>query len=819
MGRTEIAEKLSIKLISFDNIIYCFILAIGTLCFLPTDFLLPNLTAGLIALSLAVCALLLNYWAWRRTAVWLFRCAIFFICLAYAHQTALNALQSAQIPTQKMQAKFRIVEIHHQQGYQAVVLQTQATPTLAAKRIYASWKVEQVPQLGEIWQGELQLRPISSRLNQGGFDRQAWYFSKHIHAWASVKSAVKISEDFSWREQRFAQSLQQTTGLAQQGLLLALGFGERAWLPTPTWQLYQQTNTAHLIAISGLHIGLAMALGFWFGRAVQYILPTRWISPLFPLLSGLLLAFLYAELAGFAIPTFRAMLALAVVFLCRFGRVYYTAWQLYFRVIALLLLCDPLMILSASFWLSVGAVGCLISWYQIFPLNRLEWRGQRLSAKVRWIFALFHLQLGLFCLFTPIQLALFAGFSLHGFFANLLIVPLYSFLLVPVVLVAVLSQGEFSSWQIADFLADQITQLLTFFQRGWLNLSAQQSQMLSVMLALIMCGLVWLLHKKPKQHSTSSTWLYQKRPRYFSLKTDRTLAPNIYWRWQCVLVGFICVCLGKSALNYVEQSDWRVETLDVGQGLATLIVANQRGILYDTGASWADGSMAEIEILPYLQRQGISLDYVVISHDDNDHSGGAKAIFNAFPQATLISSSTQNYQEKHRSFCIVGAQWHWQGLQIQALSPSQIVERAENAHSCVLLVQDQYANRLLLTGDVDIATENQILSQLAPVKLLQVGHHGSKTSTGERLVAQIKPQVALVSSGRWNPWHFPNKTVVERLMRAKSAVYNTAVSGQISAHFKQGKMKIIQARNAYSPWFSQMIMAETLAKNTAKNGD
>ena len=102
-----------------------------------------------------------------------------------------------------------------------------------------------------------------------------------------------------YRTDFLQDSLKQTEGLSLQGLLIALAFGERAWLDNKTWLVYQQTNTAHLIAISGLHIGLAMGLGFFFARLLQILLPTRFISPWFPLCFGVLIALGYAYLAGF----------------------------------------------------------------------------------------------------------------------------------------------------------------------------------------------------------------------------------------------------------------------------------------------------------------------------------------------------------------------------------------------------------------------------------------------------------------------------------------------------------------------------------------
>ena len=162
-----------------------------------------------------------------------------------------------------------------------------------------------------------------------------------------------------------------------QGLLIALAFGERAWLDNKTWLIYQQTNTAHLIAISGLHIGLAMGIGFFFARFLQLALPTRFISPWFPLCFGVLIALGYAYLAGFSLPTFP----------CNDGIAFYCNPSIFATILhafenalfgrGISAFCDPLMPLSVSFWLSVGAVTCLIVWYRYVPLSIIEWQHQK----------------------------------------------------------------------------------------------------------------------------------------------------------------------------------------------------------------------------------------------------------------------------------------------------------------------------------------------------------------------------------------------------------------------------------------------------------
>jgi len=787
----------------------CMMLIVSALSLLVVpDFLLFSWQqAGLSILMLVMTALCFHWFNYFKARNFFMSGILFLITLAYAHSPALSLLGQAErissLPN-KLTLDLHISEILHQQDYQTLV----ATTSLfdgKAQQIFINWKAPEKPQVGEIWRADVKLRPISARLNHGGFDRQQWYFSKRIIAVGNVKSAVKMSEDFSYRTDFLQNSLKQTEGLSLQGLLIALAFGERAWLDNKTWLIYQQTNTAHLIAISGLHIGLAMGIGFFFARFLQFVLPTSFISPRFPLCFGVLIALGYAYLAGFSLPTFRAMMALLFIAILQFSRRYYTPSQMLCLVVAFLLFCDPLMPLSVSFWLSVGAVTCLIVWYRYVPLSIIEWQHQKLSRKVRWILGLFHLQIGLLILFTPIQLFFFNGLALNGFLANLIAVPLYSFLLVPLILFAVLTNGAFSSWPLSNAIAQGITQCLSVFQGSYVPISMNLSFILTALLSLIFGGSLGGLYFL-SQAQTKNTPL--KSSRFFTLNHTKILSAKEYKQALLGIILIFSICMSTLGYRYFTKPKWQLDTLDVGQGLATLIVKEGKGVLYDTGPAWQNGigasSMAELEILPYLQREGIELETLILSHDDNDHSGGAKAILAAYRDIELITPSRKNYGETHRTFCLQGKQWLWRGLDFKVLSPTQITDRAENPQSCVILLTDgQY--KILLTGDADVATERAFAENIGKINVLQVGHHGSKTSTGEFLLALTKPDLALISSGRWNAWNFPHPTVIERLNRYQSAVENTAISGHIRLNFTEKGIEIEKARGDFSPWFARVI--------------
>ena len=802
--------------ISLDKFAGCLIFSGLTLLVLPDNWLLSWEMGAYIAFPILLIMLLCYRLKLTRLSTFLAYCLLCLVQLVYVHYPALSLLQQADniahLPN-PLHTEFTVQEILHQQDFQTLVIVAKLAEHLPEQRIYAQWKAPHKVKIGERYAGDLRLRPLSSRLNMHGFDRQQWYFSKRITAWADVKSAVKIEQVFSWRQTALHQAKQQTENLSQQGLLLALGFGERAWLKNATWQIYQKTNTAHLIAISGLHIGLAMMLGFALARLLQFTFPTHYITPTFPIFCGFMLALLYSQLAGLAIPTLRAIIALALLYAIQHLRLHWTVWQLLLRVVALLIFIDPLMLLSTSFWLSVGAVTCLIIWYQCFPLSLLHWRGKPLTSspwrKVRYVFGLFHLQLGLLWLFTPIQLFFFNGISLHSFIANLIAVPLYSFILVPLVLFAVLTQGSWNTWWLANDLAEKITALLAPLQDHWLAISIPHSLWITLVLTCLFLGFLHYVYKPQKPLSSTLELTKLTRLKGFHLAAERTLSLPLQKTIYGLGCGLIVFCSTTLAHHYLSRPNWQLDTLDVGQGLATLIVKDGKGVLYDTGSSWESGSMAQLEILPYLQRQGIQLEWLILSHDDNDHSGGARAMLSAYPDIQLTTASQKRYGEKNtaendRTFCLANKQWTWQGLHFTVLSPNNIVPRAENPDSCTLLLTDGKYN-ILLTGDADLSVEYKILPKLDKIHVLQVGHHGSKTSTGEAFVRHTQPDIALISSSRWNPWHFPHQTVVDRLTRHHAQLYNTAEDGQIRLLFEKNDIKIQTARAEFSPWYRRLI--------------
>lgn len=676
--------------------------------------------------------------------------------------------------------------LHIQQILKQGEYQTAIAQNAQGEQLYLNWQSDTPLILGADYHAKFKSRPISARFNPGNVDRQRWLFARQIRATATIKNAQLLNTTPSLRARLLANTREQTAGLSQQGLLLALSFGERAWLNEQDWLLFQQTATAHLIAISGLHIALAAAIGFSLAKALQ------WLSfrfgrlillqnILFPRLFALLFASLYSFLAGFSAPTTRALLAIAMVLLCRTLRRYFTPWQLWTRAVLILLIIQPLNLLSDSFWLSILAVAALIFWYQHFPFTQFEQRlfQRRLPKIARLPLGLVHLQLGIWLVFSPVQLGFFQGTSFFAPLANLLIVPLFSLLIVPLILFSLLSNNLLHTWRAADWLAQQSLRLLQPLANHWLILSeTRQWLLLSINLLLLMLLFCWLWQKSLR------VWLVSG---LFSLLFY--LFPNAVAHLQAKPVG-----------------EWLM--FDVGQGLAMAMIYpegnTQHAVLYDSGASWENGSMAQLEILPYLKRHGITPQALILSHDDNDHSGGVKPLLSAYPSLKLISSSHKNYGANQTQTCEQGRHWQFGAFSLQALYPPKPVTQAKNADSCVILAEI-HSHRFLLTGDSARAQEREFSRFIAPTEGLQVGHHGSKSSSSITLLNALQPKYALISSGRWNPWKMPHHEVISRLRERKIEIFNTAESGMIRVIFYANGSEIKTARHRYTPWYQEKI--------------
>lgn len=639
--------------------------------------------------------------------------------------------------------------------------------TLPAGITFYGRSLPSPPCAGQQWQMTARLRPIHSQLNEGGFDSQRYALAQHRIFTGQIISARALDRQCSWRA-RYLTSLTETLqAFPWQSVILGLGMGERLIVPQQIKNLMQETGTAHLMAISGLHIALGAVLGALVMRGVQFFLPCRWIHWQIPLLIGVFCALFYAWLTGMQPPALRTCVALVVGVGLRLAGKNWSSWQICSCCLAAILFADPLAVLSDSLWLSVFAVATLLFWYRLAPLSLHTWRWP-----LRQIIALAHLQFGLLFLLLPLQIFLFHGMSLTSWVANLIAVPLVTFVIVPLILGAMIlhlcgpAVAEMALWLLADRLLAALFWFLRQLPSGWLPLDYRW---------LVVSVLPWL---------GLLVWRFHG------------------WR------TFPAVCLSSTIVaswpfwRTTPQDEWRVTMLDVGQGLAMVIERQGGAILYDTGLAWSGGDSGQQIIIPWLRWHHLNPEGIIISHDHLDHRGGLRSLIQAWP-ATWIRSPLN---EPGHLPCQKGESWRWRGLTFRAVWPRPGINVTENNRSCVVRVDDG-KNSILLTGDIEMSAEMIMLrdSELSLVStLLQVPHHGSNTSSSTTLLQRAAGEAALASLSRYNRWRMPSGKVVQRYQQQGYQWFDTPHQGQITVIFSAHGWRIQSFRNHLLPrWYHQ----------------
>ncbi|MCG3866163.1 MULTISPECIES: DNA internalization-related competence protein ComEC/Rec2 [unclassified Photobacterium] len=641
----------------------------------------------------------------------------------------------------------------------------------SSHKLLLIWPDAPTLKQGQIWRLPVKLSRIVGRVNQAGFDAEQYAVSRNIHGKAVVRHRLSslpllLPSRITWRQLFYDKALSYVENMPNKAYLLALAFGDRSGLTKVDWLHLRDSGTAHLLAISGLHIALAMLLGWQIGRKCKLFLPQKSYFIWLPMLTGLCIAFSYAWLSSFTTPTIRALIMCLFLGILKTTGVYWRHWQLLLAALALSLFIEPFTIYSASFWLSFYAVGVLI----LFTLGQRYFAGakggdNRFSNKSikTSLLQLLKIQIWLLVLMLPIQWLWFGGVSLVAPIANAVAVPIVSIVTVPLVLLALITLWfpPVSSllWQCADWSLIPIIEGIQWLEGAWYPLSVNLTPLLwgaiVIFVALILLPL------------SSFKWLYSS-----------------------VVVITLCWLIKEP-----EKPHWKMLVLDVGHGLAVLIIKNDKAVLYDTGNRWEDRAVAETTILPILAQLGIKkLDYLIISHDDSDHAGGKTIIIEKLsPQYKYSSNFEKGYLP-----CQKDQKWYWQGLTFTVQWPLQRVYHARNPHSCVIHVQasNLQGPSVLLTGDIDAIAELMMLKNVPTLDadILLVPHHGSKTSSTHTFIDTINPSLAIVSTSFYNTWNLPAKSIKARYQKRGIEWLSTGKSGQVSVTINDQNYQVITER-------------------------
>lgn len=615
---------------------------------------------------------------------------------------------------------------------------------------------------GQRWQFWLRLKQPHGFMNPGGFDYEGWLYQKKIRATGYIRIntkkkqfAKKLDEEAKGYglvilRQNLYEKLKTITATTEYGgILVALAMGERTGINSKQWQVFRATGTSHLVAISGLHVGLLAGFIFFLTRRLWPYCGTaalKLASPRAAAISALFIAAFYAALSGFAVPAQRALIMLSIVMLSIFSRHKVQSSQIMSFALLSVLLLDPVAVLSAGFWLSFSAV-MIISFAASGRLTVDH--GWRIWGRLQWRISL---------ALIPLLIFLFQQASLVSPFANLLAIPIVSFLVVPLVLAATAVVSFFPD--LASLLysfADSILSILWWFLDYLAATSISQwygAKPSILTLCIASLGVVILL--TPRGWPTKYLGVFLVIP----LLWPKTLSPG--------------------------EGEVEITLLDVGQGLAAVVQTKHHALLFDTGPKFSQSfDTGAAVVIPFLRQKNVNkLDMLIVSHEDNDHRGGLASVQQEVEILKLVSS----YDEKDSEACRAGQRWQWDGVQFEVLNPEDSVKyNKRNNASCVLHVRAGNES-LLLSGDIEKRTEKRLVQQrYAQLKstYLVAPHHGSKTSSSQPFLDAVDPDYVLIPVGFRNRYRMPHATVLQRYRDRNKPVIETYRSGAITVRFGQ----------------------------------
>lgn len=552
----------------------------------------------------------------------------------------------------------------------------------------------------------------------------------------------------------------------------ALLIGEREMLTAEQQRIQQTLGISHLFAISGLHIGIISALLYF----MMLRIGIRKHHAMFILLAVLPL---YALLAGGAPSVWRAVSMTSAVLILKLMGTRIPIANILLLSFILFLFLEPYTLYKIGFQLSYGA-----SFGIIYSMKLLEKETSPVKIGLMITF------ISQFTLY-PLLLFHFYSLSLSSFAVNSLFVPLYTLIILPANLVFLFLTFVFPP--AADFLFHFYEPFRNFIGRwtDWLAEWPHQMWIPGKPDAFFMCMMIIGILL------------------FYSLSEKG-------FRWWKLGLG-VMPAIVFTLVPYFDGA-LRVTFIDVGQGDSALVeLPYRRGVyLVDTGGvlrfskeGFSDRSrpfeVGRQVVAPYLHGNGISsIDALILSHPDADHAEGADEILELFRVAEIHmtpgSQTTDLIMElgKELEDAVIrlpgrGSTWQKGDTLFTYLSPADGTYEGNN--DSLVLMMEQEGFKILFTGDLEVDGEEAVLREygelLAGTTILKVGHHGSKTSSGENFLAQLNPELSIFSAGKDNRYGHPAEEVIERFGQLELPTMNTAEQGSIEIVFRNGTYSVL----------------------------
>jgi len=624
-------------------------------------------------------------------------------------------------------------------------------------RLRLSWyEPAAMPVPGETWRFDLRLRCRNGFANPGGYDRElallrdgygaTGYLTGDAGRPLGTGRRAPIEGARAWVARQIETAAGHTRAV---GVMQGLAVGLRGSIPAELQDAFVATGTAHLIAISGMHVTAFALVVLLLSRLARRSFGGPRLSASWPALQSVLVVVVtaaYGWLAGASLPTLRTVTMVAIFAALRISRRFTDPSAGLAGAAVVMLAFDPLAVSSAGFWLSFAAVAALVALAAAPP------------GAAAFVRSFVRSQAAVTVMLIPVLAAAFGSISVVGPLANALAIPSFTLLLLPATLAG--------------------TALLPV----WPAFAAGIWSTLGKALDL---GCQGLLAMAAWPHATFSPpeppgWLLAASLAAAALALV-VPGPGCKWLGACVL-GSLLLRPGPGPLH----GDFDVVVLDVGHGLAAVVRTARHVLVFDTGPAWrSGGAAARFTLLPYLRSIGArAVDTVVLSHPDQDHVGGLDTLLQALPVGRVLGEKDPDIGIPVQP-CVAGEAWDWDGVRFEVLHPPAGAALRDNDRSCALRV-DSPAGAALLLADPERRAEQDMRGRDLSAEVVLVPHHGSASSSSPVLVSAVGAKVALVSNGFGNRWGLPREEVIHRWREAGARVLTTAQGGALTVRFRRG---------------------------------